>query len=913
MSPRTSIPLLFLLLLLTGGELFAQQTFTATPRVQSFSTLDYSGEGQNWDIAQDENGLLYVANAAGVLRFDGARWAALPLPGQPTVRALATTNNRLFAGGYGEFGYFDNPGAEDPIWTSLSANLNGPARQEEIWNIEVLTDGTVVFQSFGSFFLYDGSSVEQLAPPGVMLFAEADGEALIVPVTGRGVFRWSRAGGYRLLPGTEALGEREVVGITIQDDGLLLAVEDGIFAWGNGVLRPWKFALNQALVGREINHILRLKDGTLAIGTITSGVYFFDERTDSWSTQTEATGLANNTVLSLFESKAGNVWLGLDRGLDLVVRSAAVSFRTGNDRPPGALYAALRYAGATYLGTNQGLFRQDSSAAGLTYEMVPGTSGQVWELRATPAGLLCGHNEGTFLVEGVKATLVSDRSGGWQTVEVDEASDRLLQATYTGLQLLEISDDGVAHLVIPGFSAPIRYLGWAGRRKLLALHGSRGGFVLQLSEDCRRITAIDTLKNPRLIKASIAVFNDTLLLQSQEGLLRYVDGQLLPIDNFRGVSLLPGQYCLPGRHPGEWFLCSPDRISVYQGREQIAELPLRMRFPFPVILPWENEDYLFLLEEGYASVRPRTEGTREVAMTLRTAYRADVGWRAVLETTTIPKIAYANNDLRFTYALPAFDREVRYRSRLVGYAGDWSAWSALVKREFTNLPEGDYRFEVAANWFGSRAEVQFQVLPPWYRSRLAYLAYALLLIGLFWWLYWLHLRRLVRQARHLEVVRRRELQRERTLARNRELREDIKRKSKELANTTLTLAKKNELLLALKEELDKGRKRSDGQIDLRKAERLIERNLDNEADWAIFESHFNEVHEAFLKRLREQHPGLTTGELKLAAYLRMDLSSKEIAPLLHISLRGVENKRYRLRKKLGLGSGDDLNRYLLVF
>jgi DNA-binding CsgD family transcriptional regulator len=236
-----------------------------------------------------------------------------------------------------------------------------------------------------------------------------------------------------------------------------------------------------------------------------------------------------------------------------------------------------------------------------------------------------------------------------------------------------------------------------------------------------------------------------------------------------------------------------------------------------------------------------------------------------------------------------------------------------VKREFTNLPEGDYRFEVEANWFGSRAEVQFQVLPPWYRSRLAYMAYALLLIGLFWWLYQLHLRRLTRQARHLEVVRQRELQRERTLARNRELQEDIKRKSKELANTTLTLAKKNELLLTLKEELDKGRKRSDGQIDLRKAERLIERNLDNEADWAIFESHFNEVHEAFLKRLREQHAGLTTGELKLAAYLRMDLSSKEIAPLLHISLRGVENKRYRLRKKLGLGSGDDLNRYLLVF
>lgn len=300
-------------------------------------------------------------------------------------------------------------------------------------------------------------------------------------------------------------------------------------------------------------------------------------------------------------------------------------------------------------------------------------------------------------------------------------------------------------------------------------------------------------------------------------------------------------------------------------------------------------------------------------MRLRTACQVGADWQPLSETNTTLTIAYEHNDLRFTYALPVFDREVQYRSRLVGYVGDWSAWSALEKREFTNLPEGDYRFEVEANWFGSKVEIPFQILPPWYRSGLAYLAYALLLIGLFWWLYQVHLRRLARQARHLEVVRQRELQRERTLARNRELREDIKRKSKELANTTLTLAKKNEMLLALKEELDKGRKRSDKQIDHRKVERLIERNLDNEEDWAIFESHFNEVHEAFLKRLREEHPNLTPGELKLAAYLRMNLSSKEIAPLLHISLRGVENKRYRLRKKLGMGSGDDLNRYLLMF
>lgn len=84
-------------------------------------------------------------------------------------------------------------------------------------------------------------------------------------------------------------------------------------------------------------------------------------------------------------------------------------------------------------------------------------------------------------------------------------------------------------------------------------------------------------------------------------------------------------------------------------------------------------------------------------------------------------------------------------------------------------------------------------------------------------------------------------------------------------------------------------------------------NLTSEQDWEIFETNFNQVHEHFFKKLKEEFPDLTPGDLKLAAYLKMNLTSKEIAPLLNISIRGVENKRYRLRMKnraSGLGKPD---------
>ena len=77
-------------------------------------------------------------------------------------------------------------------------------------------------------------------------------------------------------------------------------------------------------------------------------------------------------------------------------------------------------------------------------------------------------------------------------------------------------------------------------------------------------------------------------------------------------------------------------------------------------------------------------------------------------------------------------------------------------------------------------------------------------------------------------------------------------------------------------------------------------------DKNLFESSFNEVHEKFLLKLKADFPELSPADLKLAAYLKMNLTSKEIAPLFNISLRGLENKRYRLRKKLQLPNDANL-------
>ncbi|MDV7395572.1 sigma factor-like helix-turn-helix DNA-binding protein, partial [Arthrospira platensis SPKY1] len=101
--------------------------------------------------------------------------------------------------------------------------------------------------------------------------------------------------------------------------------------------------------------------------------------------------------------------------------------------------------------------------------------------------------------------------------------------------------------------------------------------------------------------------------------------------------------------------------------------------------------------------------------------------------------------------------------------------------------------------------------------------------------------------------------------------------------------------------------------DLKKLLRLIDGHITGDQDWELLEESFNNVHGNFFKKLKAQYENLTPGDLRLAAYLKMNLSSKEIAQLLNISVRGVENKRYRLRKKLGLPEEENLAEFMIKF
>jgi len=152
--------------------------------------------------------------------------------------------------------------------------------------------------------------------------------------------------------------------------------------------------------------------------------------------------------------------------------------------------------------------------------------------------------------------------------------------------------------------------------------------------------------------------------------------------------------------------------------------------------------------------------------------------------------------------------------------------------------------------------------------------------------------------------------------RNEKLREEMIQKDKELANNTMQMIQKSKTHTFIKRDLQKLTKETKDEILISRIRMMIKkinRDIDTDKQWEVFESHFESVHEEFLKRLKQQHPDLSPRELKLCAYLRLNISSKEIASLMNISVRGVEISRYRLRKKLKLEHDQNLTDFIMMF
>ncbi|MEO7984512.1 MAG: triple tyrosine motif-containing protein, partial [Bacteroidota bacterium] len=304
----------------------------------------------------------------------------------------------------------------------------------------------------------------------------------------------------------------------------------------------------------------------------------------------------------------------------------------------------------------------------------------------------------------------------------------------------------------------------------------------------------------------------------------------------------------------------------------------------------------------------------------------------------IPVIAHKFNALHFECSSVLYGQEqnTEFSYYLDGFDKTWSPWSAKREKDYTNLPAHHYVFRVKCrNNFDNESSVasfSFTILPPWYQAWWAYTLYVLLFSGGIYFFY----KRQQRKYKRLQQLKLKEQQRkyaeeqkqlqfqhqleiqesEKQIIqlKNEKLESEVEHKNSELASSAMNLVRKKEILSKLKEDLVqyKGTPEADKSAkEFQKIIRVIDKELDHNEEWEQFAVHFDTVHTNYLKKLKANFPVLTISDLKLAAYLRLNLSSKEIAQLMNISIRGVETSRYRLRKKLSLDNETNLFDFLI--
>ncbi len=902
------------------------------PLVRNFIRADYSAQKQNWDIDQLSTGLLCVANTSGLLTFDGSHWTTYHLPQHKILRTIKVHHDTIYAGAFGEFGYWFLDTNEGSLkYNSLTAgDTSLGIEQEEIWNI-IEHNGKIYCQSFGNIFLVGEHGLKRIEPPSSIRFIHKIDKDLILQVRDLGLYQIIDSVVAPLV-NTNQWDDRKIVGVVgLDNQNWLVATENQGFFLSDGQQEGvFSTEIDASLHDEQINKLAFLSNGQLAIGTITNGLYILDLTGKLVAHFTKENGLANNTILSLFEDKGGNLWAGLDDGLAMVQLTSPLRYWQDFDGTIGTPFTAMMFADRLYIGSNQGLYYRDMMAKPSSYQLVRGSQGQVWDLIKVGAKIFVAHNNGLYQLVGDSLSLISDFAGVYTAKVWKETPLTLLVGTYTGLTSVTFEESSGAYTTDRcSFDRGVRWL-YKGRGESWWVAESAHG-VARISIDSLTcaITSKSEYKAPDHFVSDLRLFIDVqdsnVLVSDRLGnVYRYKRD----CDCFRSYQHIPEtdfsprKVILTGKdHTFHLF----DRFLVHHRNNQ-----LRHRFPLDLaegsegVIPLEDSLFFLCFDQGYGLFADIDEHKDKVIphphISNMEIYdkRGDLIRKIEFPAFQSEDISLPNHTarLRFNCGTNVYTSIPHYSYRLIGFEEDWSSWDRASYQEYTNLSAGTYKFEFRSDQNEKKAALQFTMQPKWFETHLARFAAFAIFCSLIYLTYHLYQLRIQRHKRRLKIEHQRLLNRQLLMMRAEKLEQDVLIKTKELANSTMSLVQKNEVLTSILGSLKEVKKGLGSRFpdkyyaDLVK---MINRNLSESEDWTLFETHFNQVHDDFFSGVMRDHPQLTPGELKLAAYLKMNLSSKEIAQLLKISVRGVENKRYRLRKKMNLGAEENLVSFLMHY
>ncbi|TVR43456.1 MAG: hypothetical protein EA394_01140, partial [Bacteroidia bacterium] len=697
----------------------------------------------------------------------------------------------------------------------------------------------------------------------------------------------------------------------------------GLYRYDGRQFSYFESEASQFLKNYSCNTGKQISDSTFAFGSILNGVIITDHKGNIQRRYNTNNGLNNNTVLSMLMDADMGLWIGLDEGTNYIDMLTPFTFYKSRGGTLGTIYALMEKDNALYIGTNHGLFRTEIHKKGNIFsfynlDFIRGSQGQVWTLEEMNGQIICGHNEGTFIVNDNQLERISSVTGGWAYTPLE---GHIISGTYTGIIVFQKDQNGQWQFrnKISGFQEPTRYLETDYLGYIWASHHQKGVYKIELSENLDSVVSVEHFSEIESLTRNIKVFkiNNRVVFTTGENIYTwdFVRNTIIP---FQALTNYLGDYALAAQishfEKNLYWFFRDDKIALFEinmdfSATKVIEIPQEnINLPQRNIqlVSLENNTFLIPSPQNFNAFNVTLAQQRKEISRLQFEELIFYGRRDTLSwfrSFPSQKIPSSSNNLTVFFADPSnfskYPRTWHFRIRKLD-----PAWQSTNRNQFTylDLKHGKYTLEIMCD-NQEVIQTNFTIAKPFLISNSAIVIYTLALIALTWGLF---------RFFRFEISRHRELVA--MEVKQSSLEKELDYKSYELMLTVRHLLLKDSILNDLKEQITALKEQSAKYPIkyIKNMEKVIDHGLGTQSvEWKNAMNNLKLSQQGLFQALKDNYPSLTPNDLKLCSYLRMNFNTKEIAQLLNISPRAAEVSRHRIRKKLKLSHGENLVEFLM--
>lgn len=460
MREKKYILVLVLLVLCSNFNLNAQQW--SIPYLKNYSPKLYEGGADNWSIVQDKRGVMFFANAIGVLEYDGTRWRMYSVSNQSVIRSLAIDDKgRVYVGAVGEFGYLEADGKGELHYKSLTVKLSERDKAfSDIWKIYVLND-EIYFQSFEKIFCLKNGNIKVYNPQNLFHLSYVINNELWVIDRGIGLKRIEKE---KLIdaPSSSFFADEKIYAAIPFDakTWLISTRNKGLQLYkpfpknGEQILSVFNTPASVYLEESAIYQGLEIDKNTIAFATLGGGVVVLEKSGRVKNIFNKLNGLQDDNVYFMYLDSHKSLWLALDNGISKLEITSPLSWFNDISGLNGKVESIMYFKNNLYVATTQGVFVQknlvedeqiktkdDALKKIKRFSQIQGISSQSWSLTKIKENgedklLIAGTSDGVYEIKGEKSNLISN----YYTYSIHQSTknpDVFYLGTVSGLALIK--------------------------------------------------------------------------------------------------------------------------------------------------------------------------------------------------------------------------------------------------------------------------------------------------------------------------------------------------------------------------------------------------------------------------------------------------------------------------------------------